>query len=794
VRVWEDERGSKRLVAYVALSGERAPSAAELRGHLRGKLPEYMTPWAFVTLEQMPLTVNGKIDRRALPRPEPGDEGNEYVGPRTPVEEVLCGVWAKALRIEQVGVRDNFFELGGHSLLAVQVVTRIRQVLGRELPVRALFESPTVPTLARQLSSAVRAEERPMVCADRTQALPLSWAQQRLWFIDQLEGGGAAYHVPAAVRLHGVLDQEALQGALDTLLERHEVLRTVFRSVEGQPVQIITETKRFALQVIDLSVQGAAEREQEINEQTRQEASAQFELSTGPLIRGRLLRVKEDEHVLLVTMHHIVSDGWSRAILIREVGTLYAAYREGRANPLSPLPIQYADYALWQRQWLQGEALREQLEYWKQQLLGAPALLELPTDRPRPRIQSYRGASVPIVLDRELSRQIGSLARRHDATVFMTLYAGLAILLSRLSGQQDIVVGTPVANRQRLEIEGLIGFFANTLALRVQLADELTIAEVLARVKALTLQGYAHQDVPFEKLVEDLQPERSLSHTPLFQVMFQLQSGAVQAWELAGLTQSPVRIAVETTKFDLEFHLRERGDSVGGVIAYNVELFDGDTIRGLARHFERLLESIVANPEERVSELPLLSEEEREQLLHEWNDTATEYPAQCIHELFEEQVERAPEAIAVAYGEQRLSYEELNRRANQLGHYLRSKGVGAEVLVGICVEGTGFPSGGSGSGFDDITVWDIWTLGTNNVPAPPPAPRRAGARTGRGRRRCRGGAASPGARPGGRGSPGPLGSGSVRRRCTPPPGAPGRRRAAGGRPGRPAGRRGRAGC
>jgi amino acid adenylation domain-containing protein len=683
----EDVPGQKRVVAYVTHTGE-APQIEALREQLEGSLPEHMLPSAFVMLESLPLTSNGKLDRRALPVPDGSGLGQrEYEPLQGEIEEALGSIWQEVLQVERVGRHDDFFELGGHSLLAMQVITRIRQVLGRELPVRVLFKSSTAAALARQLSSALQAEVLPMTRADRGVALPLSWAQQRLWFIDQLEGAGAAYHVPAAVRLHGALDTAALQGALDTLLERHEVLRTVLRGVDGQPVQVITEMKRFALQVLDLSAQAADEREQEVHEQTRQEASARFDLSTGPLIRGRLLKLEDDEHILLVTMHHVVSDGWSQGVLIREMGALYAAYREGRANPLPPLPIQYADYALWQRQWLQGDVLDEQMEYWNKRLSGAPALLELPTDRPRPAVRSYRGASVPIVLDRELSRQIGSLSRRHDATLFMTLYTGLAILLSRLSGQRDIVVGTSVANRKRMEVEGLIGFFVNTLALRVQLQDEWTIAEVLERVKELTLEGYARQDVPFEQVVERLQPLRTLSHSPVFQVILELQNAPQSELKLPGLALQAQATPSHAEKFDLTLSLQEGEEGIRGSLSYATDLFDQATIERWVGYFRAVLSAMVRDDRQPLGAVSLLDSLARRQILEEFNATAMPYPQdRLVHELFEEQVERTPRAIAVVCGEERLTYEELNARANRLAHHLLDRGVKPEDAVAICME------------------------------------------------------------------------------------------------------------
>jgi len=680
----EDVPGQRRLVAYLTPTGE-APPIEALRELLKGSLPEYMLPSAFVVLESLPLTPNGKLDRKALPAPA-GDFGQHgYEAPQGEVESTLAQLWQELLRVERVGRHDNFFELGGHSLLAVQVITRIRQVLGRELSVRVLFESPTVQRLARQLGSAHRAEVRPIIRADRTEALPLSWAQQRLWFIDQLEGGGTAYHLAAAVRLHGALDLEALQSALDTMLERHEVLRTVFRNADGQPVQVITEMKRFALQVVDLSHQEQEERNAAVLQQI-EEAQTAFDLGVGPLIRGRLVRLSSQEHVLVVTMHHIISDAWSSGVLIQEVSVLYAAYREGRADPLPPLPIQYADYALWQRQWLEGEVLERQLQYWKQQMSGAPALLELPTDRPRPPTRSHLGGSVPLELGPELSRRIGGLARRHDATLFMTLYAGLAILLSRLSGQQDIVIGASIANRQREEIEGLIGFFANTLPLRIQLTADASVGSVIQQVREMTLEAYSYQDVPFEQIVEALQPSRTLSHSPVFQVMLVLQNTPRTGLSLPGLRLTPEVLPQRVGRFDLTLSVQEGAEEIQGSLSYASDLFDPETIERWAQYLKSLLEEMTEDAQRQVSSLALLDTGERQRVLEEFNTTVAAYPREkLLHELIEEQVERTPQAIAVICGEEQLTYEQLNRRANQLAHYLVKRGVGADQLVGLCL-------------------------------------------------------------------------------------------------------------
>ncbi|HEY6926421.1 MAG TPA: amino acid adenylation domain-containing protein, partial [Steroidobacteraceae bacterium] len=555
----EDEPGEKRLVAYYTRKVpstqaaqeplqegvQGAPGVEQLREHLREQLPEYMIPSAFVRLEQLPLTANGKVDRRSLPAPGAEAYGPmEYEPPQGEIETALAQIWQELLKVERVGRADNFFALGGHSLLAVQVVSRVGQVLGRELSVRAVFEQSTIQALAAHLQAAAGWRLEPIGRADRVAqgssgvpALPLSWSQERLWFIDQLEGGNAAYHIAGSVRLHGVLDKAALQRALDTIVERHEILRTTFRLEQGQAIQVIGSDSRFALRERDL--RRAEDVAAAVAGEASEESRERFDLTTGPLIRGRLLQLADDEHVLLVTMHHIVSDGWSIGILLRELSRLYAAYREGGANPLAPLPIQYADYAQWQRRWLQGEVLQGQVAYWQKHLAGAPELLQLPADRERPLVQGHGGGNVRIRLGAALSRRLKEVSQQQGTTLFMTLYAGFAVLLSKLSAQQDLVIGTAVANRQHTEVEGLIGFFVNTLALRTQVSEEIRVSELLSQVRETTLGAYAHQATPFEQVVDVLQPRRSLSHSPLFQVMFVLQNAPQGELRLPGLRLSP---------------------------------------------------------------------------------------------------------------------------------------------------------------------------------------------------------------------------------------------------------------
>ncbi|HEX5709303.1 MAG TPA: amino acid adenylation domain-containing protein, partial [Pyrinomonadaceae bacterium] len=692
----EFEGGDKRLVAYVVAEekGEGALaaelSAAELRAHLKGRLPEYMVPTAFVTLDAMPLTPNGKVDRKALPKPSEGTMRVEYVGARTPVEGVLAGVWSRLLGLEKVGVNENFFELGGHSLLATQLVSGVREALGVDLPLRAVFESPTVAELATRVKREIgagTASPAAIVRAPRDEALPLSFAQERLWFLDRLEPGSALYNMPAALRLRGALDVDALSMTLDEVVRRHESLRTTFPVIEGRPAQAISDAARLQLRLDDLSHLEGAAREARVRELTAEEAARPFDLARGPLVRASLLRLAEDEHVLLWTMHHIVSDGWSLGVLVAEVGALYEAYSNGRPSPLPELEIQYADFAVWQRGWLQGEVLEGHLDYWRKQLAGAPPVLELPTDHSRPSVQTFRGARNAFKLPPELTAQLRALSQREGVTLFMTLLAAFQVLLSRYSGQDDVVVGTPIAGRNRAEVEGLIGFFVNTLAMRADLSGDPTFVELLGRVRESALGAYAHQDVPFEKLVEELQPARHLGHSPLFQVMFIFQNTPASTASLSGLHLSALPIETLTAKFDLTLELREEREQLIGELEYSTELFEQETIEKLARAYEELLGEMAGRPRAKLSEALTVKGEERRRLLVEWNDTHTDYAHdKCIHELFEEQTARTPDAVALMFGEEQVTFAELNGRANKLAHHLRGRGVGPEVRVGVSVE------------------------------------------------------------------------------------------------------------
>ncbi|PYX84613.1 MAG: non-ribosomal peptide synthetase, partial [Acidobacteria bacterium] len=593
----------------------------QLRKLLNEKLPDYMVPSAFVMLDVLPLTPNGKVDKRALPAPDQSrpDLEEDYVAPRNPVEEVLANIWAEVLRLERVGAHDDFFDLGGHSLLATQVVSRVRESLQVELPLRALFESPTLSSLAEVIARGRLERDGllspPILPVPRRGELPLSFAQQRLWFLDQLQPDNPFYNISRGLRLRGALDVNALEQALNEIVRRHEVLRTTFATVDDHPVQVIAPSLRVDLPVTDLSSLSESQREAEVWRLVRQDTQQPINLAHGPIMRVALLRLSADDHVLLLSIHHIASDGWSTVIFIRELGILYEAFRKGQPSPLPDLPIQYADYAVWQRHWLQGEVLEKQLSYWREQLHGVPPVLELRTDHPRPENQSYRGAIHSLNLPHNLVDSLRTFSQQEGVTLFMTLLAVYQVLLWRHSGQSDFIVGTDVANRNRVETEDLIGFFVNVLPLRANLTSNPTFQELLASVRETALGAYTHQDMPLDKLVEELQPERSMSHNPLVQVLFVLQNTPRETLEVPGLTMTRFGV-VDTAKFDLAMFLNESEEGIRLILQYNPDLFDETTIQRMTSHYEVLLRSVIAKQDAHLTALmEVLAESDRQKRL-----------------------------------------------------------------------------------------------------------------------------------------------------------------------------------
>jgi amino acid adenylation domain-containing protein len=688
--VAREDGGEKRLVAYVTPANGLAPSPTELRASLEARLPAFMVPSAVVVLDAMPLSPNGKIDRKQLPAPEFAAAEDAYVAPSTPAEEVIAGIWGEVLAAARVGAHDNFFALGGHSLLATRVVSRLRDAFGVEVSLRALFEAPTVAGLAERVEAARRGEGAVSLPAiqpvDRAQPLPLSFAQQRLWFLDRLEPGSTLYGMPRVLRLRGTLDAAALERALAEIVRRHEVLRTTYEERGGTPVQVVHPTGDFVLRLEDLSTLPADDREESFRERIVAQSRMTFDLSCRPLFRAALVRLADDDHALLFSTHHIASDGWSMGVFSRDLSALYTAFAEGRPSPLAELAVQYADFAAWQREHLSGETLDAEVGWWKQRLAGAPALLELPTDRPRPAEQSYRGSRAFLRLPSELSDGLKALARREGATPFMVLLAAFQLLLSRYSGQQDVVVGSPIAGRTRREVEGLIGCFVNTLALRADLSGDPEFRELLARVRRTTLEAYEHQDVPFEKLVEELAPERTLAHHPLFQVALTMQNAAGSVLRLPGLALEVPPVERRTAKFDLELTWFDNADGLAASLEYATDLFDAATAERMLAHLRTLLQAIVSEPSRRLSRLSLVDADER-RVLDAWNPAPVALPEDVsTQEMFEAQVARTPNAVALSCGAERVTYDALNRRANRVARALVAEGVGPEVVVPVLAE------------------------------------------------------------------------------------------------------------
>ncbi|HEY0556169.1 MAG TPA: amino acid adenylation domain-containing protein, partial [Thermoanaerobaculia bacterium] len=689
-----------RLAAYVVAAGPGELTAHELRAFLRGRLPEHMVPAWFGFLAAMPLSPGGKIDRRALPAPGRDEtvSTNVAAAPSTPTEELLAGIWAEVLGVE-VGAGDDFFDLGGHSLLIGKVLARVRDAFGVDLPVRAVFEARTLAALARRIEGALSAlsalsaeagevSRPPLSRAARAEPLPLSFAQQRLWFLDRLQPGSPVYNLPAAFRLAGALDPNALERGVDEVFRRHEVLRTTFTESPGEePRQVVAPFHPGGLPRIDLGGLPPGAARAEAARLAAREARRSFDLVRGPVARPLLLKLSPGEHHLLFFCHHIAFDGWSMGILQRELGALYGA--AGRPSPLPELTFQYGDFAVWQRRWLSGETLAGQLAYWRERLAGAPEALELPADRPRPPVQSFRGDVLRLAVPVHLAAGLRELARAERSTLFMTSLATFSALLGRLSGQTDLVVGSPVAGRTEAGIEGVIGFFVNTLALRADLGGTPTVRDLLARVRESALAAYAHQDLPFDRLVGELRPERDPSRTPLFQVVFSLDP--VQGGELVpGLACEPLEIDNGTAKFDLTLFLEQQGDELVALFEYATDLFDATTVARLGRSYLRLLSGVVGEGAGiRLLDLPLLAAAERWQILGEWNEPRTP-PVEdaCLHDLVAAQMARTPEAVALIHGHERITYRELGRRAGRLSRRLAALGVGPEVRVGVCLSRT----------------------------------------------------------------------------------------------------------
>ncbi|MFC9233490.1 amino acid adenylation domain-containing protein [Streptomyces decoyicus] len=692
VVVREDRPGDQRIVAYVVPAEDAGTAPAGLREHAARTLPDYMVPAAFVPLDALPLTPNGKLDRRALPAPDLGSTTASR-RPRDPREEILCGLFAEVLGVDRVGAEDNFFELGGHSLLAMRLISRVRTVLGVEPAVRDLFETPTAAGLAGRLDHVAGARAA-LVPVERPERVPLSFAQRRLWFLHQLEGPSATYNVPMPLRLTGSLNAEALREAIHDLTDRHESLRTVFPHTDGAPYQHVLHGDA-ARPVIDIVPVNEADLDTAVD----QAISHTFDLTKDVPLRAWVFTLTDDEHLVLLLAHHIVSDGASLAPLAHDLSTAYTARCEGAAPHWTPLPVQYADYTLWQREVLGDESdpdsvISRQIDYWHSTLTGLPEQLELPADRPRPAVASHQGDSVEMELDAEVHRGMVRLAREHQVSVFMVVQAGIAALLTRLGAGTDIPIGSPIAGRTDDALEDLVGFFVNTLVLRTDTSGDPTFAELLGRVRETDLAAYAHQDVPFERLVEIVNPTRSLSHHPLFQVILTFQNSSDLELDLAGLAVREHALDAASAKFDLSFALEEQLDGSGvpsgmrGSVEFATDLFDRQTAESIAAWLERLLRNAVEDASRPIGELDVLTAQEHELLLNGWNDTARDVSDATLAELFEAQVARTPDAAALEHDGTQLTYSELNARANQLAHHLISRNVGPEQIVALALPRT----------------------------------------------------------------------------------------------------------
>jgi len=698
-RLVTDDDGSAVLVAYYVARQEL--DVGELRAFLGRRLIAGTEPQMFAQLRRLPLTLNGKVNIHALPGLAElrGRLAPKSAEPRTPSEQAIAGIWSDVLRVTRFGVHDSFFELGGHSLLATQVVSRIRDLTAIELPLRAIFEAPTIAMLAARIDDVRAATvpegatlagappaNAPIVTRDPSLPVPLSFAQQRLWFLHELDPQSAVYNITTRLNVRGVLRSDVLQRCLDEIVQRHESLRTTFVAEDGRPVQVIHPSLPALLTLVDLASHEPAARQEAIAGEAARTFTMPFDLARGPLLRGCLLHLGPEDHVLLFAMHHVVGDGWSMGVLLREMAALYEALADGRPSPLPELALQYADYAVWQRVHVSGALYDAQLAYWRARLAGVPPL-DLPADRARPSFQTFRGGSVPFAVSRELADRIAAVSRRANVTPFMTLLAVFDVFLQRHTGQDDITVGSPIANRHRSETESIIGFFANTLVLRTDLSGNPTFTALLARVKETALGAYDNQDLPFERLVEELQPERDSSHNPLFQVMCALNNAPSERPRLGALAVDRLPAETGTAKFDLNLSLDDTADGWDGTLDYNSDLFDRSTVERMAAHLDCLLRAVCERPDARLADLDVLSEEERHQIVVEWNRTRVAYPEPtCVHTLVEEVAARFPDRPAVVFAGATLSYAQLNARANQLAHRLRRCGVGPDVLVGVCLE------------------------------------------------------------------------------------------------------------
>ncbi|MFG6107532.1 amino acid adenylation domain-containing protein [Leptothoe sp. EHU-05/26/07-4] len=688
----DDESSNQQLVAYLVYQGVAIPNSSELKQWLRKTLPGYMIPSIFISLESMPLTPNGKIDRRALPTPDAihHNLGQSVVAPRDEIEESIDRIWAQVLGIGEISIHDNFFELGGHSLIATQIIARIETTLGIELSLSNLFDTPTIAELAVATKAALQMTPHynlpPIQKSPHSDQLPLSFAQIRLVFLQKLQPNNPFYNIATSIRLQGILNVDVLEQSLTEILRRHDILRTRFLDKDEKTYAVVAPFSNFELPLVDLSKFSNIEQETKIQHLATETACQPFDLNVDQLFRFKLLRLSTADHLMVLTMHHSIADGWSSNILMRELLALYNAFSTGRPSSLPELPIQYVDFALWQKQYSQEAFWESDLAYWKRQLADAPTLLALPTDKPRPSVQTFSGNAQLFTLSKKLAKALRTLSQQFEVTLFMMLLAALKVLLYRYTSMTDILVGVPVAHRNRIEIEPLIGCFVNTLVLRTDLSGDPSFQDLLERVRKVSLEAYTHQNLPFEKLLEELKLERNLGHSPLFQIMFSFEDTLELNFNAADLSIDISPIDTNTSKFDLSLNMVETESGLMGRLEYNTDIFEIDRIERLIGHFEVLLESIVAAPSQPISELSPLTSVEKQQFLN-WNNTKIDFPRNsCIHELFEAQVEQSPDSIAAVFDGQKLTYSELNQRANYLADYLQTLGVKPDMLIGVYLE------------------------------------------------------------------------------------------------------------
>jgi amino acid adenylation domain-containing protein len=684
--------GELRLVGFLVWRQPQPPDAMQqVQQHLRHSLPDYMVPALLLELAALPLTPNGKLDRKALAALQPtSEQQNDLVAPRSPVEEVLVNIWAQVLQRERISIHDNFFQLGGHSLLATELLSRMNQTFSLNLPLRAIFENPNLAQMA-QLAIDGKKQERSIELpaiqrVERATPLPLSYSQERIWLINQFDSAKTPYNICVAARIEGSLDALQLKQSILHIIRRHESLRTNFIMEKGQPRQVIHNDIRVTLPTIELGGVPEEERKSVSKKLAQEEASRHFDLTRDPLFQFKLLRLTAENHILILNMHHVISDAWSLGTLLQELSAIYESFSSGKLPQLEELPVQYADFSIWQRNWLSGAVLEQKLEYWQKQLADLE-ILELPTDRPRPPVQNHNGACINFTESAELTAKLKSVGQQRAATFYMVLLAAFQTLLHRYTGQRDFAIGSPVAGRIRREIEQLVGCFINILVLRADLSGDPTFVQLLERTRNTSLDAFTHQDAPFEAIISRLQPDRDVSRTPLFQVMFVLQNAPQPEMRLGPASLRLFDFDTQTTQYDLTLVIRETESGLEAGLQYNTDLFESSTITHMIEHFQILLSGIVADPEVRISELPLLTDSEQEEMLLRWNET--EYPCpqyRCIHELIEEQAEQAPQKIAAEFQGLRLSYADLNRQANQIAQYLMRVGVGPEVRVAICME------------------------------------------------------------------------------------------------------------